>query len=170
MSEVSYWSAGCRPEAGSFLSAIDKDFAGVESSDNVGRIFLHRGLAILDFCEGKYKETEAKASGLVDEADKWKHYARAVYKVERPRLLDSALASARAAKANYELTSTFDDAFAKLIETRLTGEQIFGRYRLALKDRDALAGAVEGLVREKETVASRASDATKRVSDLESRV
>ena len=82
--EVSYWSAGCRPKAGSFLSVIDKDmlsFAGMESSTNAGRIFLHRGLAILDFCEGKYKEAEAKASGLAGEADKWKHYAQTVYKL-----------------------------------------------------------------------------------------
>ena len=57
------------------MSGVDKDmlsFAGVESSANAGRIFLHRGLAILDFCEGKYKEAEAKASSLVGEADKWK--------------------------------------------------------------------------------------------------
>lgn len=161
---------GCRPEAGGFLSTVDKDmlsFAGVESSANAGRIFLHRGLAILDFCEGKYKEAETKASELVGEADKWKHYARTVYKVERPRFLESAVAFATAAKANYELTSLFDDVFAKLVETRLTGEQIFERYRSTLKDRDALAGAIEGLVREKEAVASRASGAATKVAELE---
>ena len=41
---------------------------------------------------------------------------------------------------------------------------------MTLKDRDALAGVVEGLVREKEVVVTRASDATKRVSEVENRV
>ena len=171
--ERSYWSMGCRPKVGGFLSGVDRDmlsFAGVESSANAGRIFFHRGLAILDCCESKYKAAEAKSSRLVGEADKWKQYARTVYKVERPRFLDSALAFATAAKANYELASKFDDAFAKLMETRLTGEQIFERYRSTLKDRDALAGAIEGLVREKEMVASRASEAAARVIGLEDRV
>ena len=146
---------GCRPEAGGFLSPIDKDmlgFAGVESSANVGRIFLHRGLAILDYCESKYKEAESKAFGLAGEADKWRHYARIVYKVERPRFLDSALTFATTSRANHQLASLFDDTFAKLVETRLTSEQIFGWYWLTLKDRDVLAGAVKGLVREKEAV------------------
>ena len=171
--ERSYWSMGCRPEAGGFLSAVDKDMlssAGVEGSANAGRIFLHRGLAILDFCEGRYKEAEAKASESAGEADKWKQYARTVYRVERPRFLDSTLAFATAAKANHELSSKFDDAFAKLMEMRLTGVQIFERYRSTLKDRDALAGAIEGLVREKEAVASRASEAATRVIGLEDRV
>ena len=164
---------GCRPESGGFLSTVDKDMlnaAGVESSANAGRIFLHRGLAILDFCESKYKEAEAKAAELAREADKWKHYARTVYKVEHPCFLNSVLAFAIAARANQELTSMFDDAFAKLMETRLTGEQIFERYWSTLKDRDALAGAIEGLVREKEAVASRASEAAARAIGLEDRV
>ena len=93
-----------------------------------------------------------------------------MYKVERPRFLDSVLAFATASRANHQLASLLDDTFAKLVETGLTGEQIFERYRLTLKDRDALAGAVEGLVREKEAVVARASDSTRRVSELESRV
>ena len=41
---------------------------------------------------------------------------------------------------------------------------------MTLKDRNALAGAVEGLVCEKEAVVAWASDATRIVSELESRV
>ena len=67
-------------------------------------------------------------------------YAWTVYKVERPRFLDSALALATSSRANHQLASLLNDTFAKLVETGLTGEQIFERYRLTLKDRDALAG------------------------------
>lgn len=41
------------------MSPVDKDmlgFVGVESSTNSGWILLHRNLAILDYCENKYKE------------------------------------------------------------------------------------------------------------------
>lgn len=131
---------------------------------------MSRGLAVLDFCESKYKEAESKASELALKADKWKHYARAVYRVVHPRFLDSALAFATASRANHQLATLFEDALAKLVETRLIGEQIFVRYRLTLKDKDALASAVEGLVREKEAMSVRTSDAMKRVLELEGRV
>ena len=143
---------GCRPESGSFLSPIDQDMlssVGVESSANVGSIFLSRGLAVLDFCENKYKEAELKVSGLTEKMAKWKHYARSVYKVERPYFLDSSLVFAATARANHQLTALFDDLFAKLVETRLIREQICEHYWSTLKDRDALAGAIKELVRQK---------------------
>lgn len=114
-----------KPEAETFLSSIDKGMlnnAGLEGSLNAGRVFLQRGLSILDFCEGKYKDAEAKVSTLTEEANKWKHYARVVYKTECPQFLDSALAFATAVKANQGLASVYDDTFAKLVQTRLTGE------------------------------------------------
>ena len=88
-------------------------------------------------------------SGLIEEVAKWKHYVRTVYKVERPYFFDSSLAFTAAARANHQLSALFDNLFANLVETRLTREQTFEHYRSTLKDRHALAGAIQGLVREK---------------------
>lgn len=69
-----------------------------------------------------------------------------MFKVEHPCFIDASLALATFVRANHQMIALFDDAFAKLIETRLTREQIFERYRSTLKNRDALAGTIEGLV------------------------
>lgn len=50
-------------------------FTMVESSASAEKIFLQKNLAIIDFCESKYKEAESRVAGLTEEVAKWKHYA-----------------------------------------------------------------------------------------------
>lgn len=164
---------GYRPEAGCFLSLIDKDmlgFVGVKSFTNARRIFLYRNLTILDFCESKYKEAQLRVAGLNDEVAKWNHYAQTGFKVERPRFMDTSLALAAIARTNHQLSARLDDAIAMLIESKLSWEKIFDQYQSTLEDRDALTGTVERLMREKEVVGVHASNASKRVLELEAKI
>lgn len=93
-----------------------------------------------------------------------------MWKIEHLHFADTSLTLATTVWGNHGLAACFEDTFAKLVEGRLTGEQIFELYRSTLKDKDALAGVVKGLVWEKEVVDTYLSEAAQRVFELEVKI
>ena len=141
----------------------------VQNSNNVAKVSLQRRLAILK--ENRRKQNEAMniIGSFEKEVSKWRAIVSTIWRVERAQVEKAIVAFAEAVKSNHQLWSRVDDVFIKLVSTRLDGDQVFGRYKDVLKEKDDLAGKVEYSAKERETLDATVTNSARVIVDLQLR-
>ncbi|KAG5039972.1 hypothetical protein JHK82_012124 [Glycine max] len=115
-------------------------------------VFVQRSLAILDENGQRHKEALSNITTLEVEVTKWRATAQILWKVKFPKVANAIVALVEAIRSNYQLLSRVDDVFAKLVSTRLDGNEVFKRYKYLLKEKNDFTGKVERAFKEKEVL------------------
>jgi len=110
-----------------------------------------------------HQEVVQKVVSLETEVAKWRATAQTLWRVDCPKVVSAIVAFAEAVRMNRQLSFKVGDALAKLLCTRLDGDDLFRCCKgLKIKKLD-LGGKVESVAVEKDGLA-------KRIVELEARL
>lgn len=113
----------------------------------------------------RHKEALSNITTLEVEVTKWRATAQIVWKVKFPKVANAIVALVEAIRSNYQLLSRVDDVFAKLVSTRLDGNEVFKCYKYLLKEKNDFTGKVERAFKEKEVLKATVAKSAKVIAD-----
>jgi len=104
------------------------------------------------------------------EVAKWRATAHTIWRVERPKVANATIAFTKAIWSNRQLSSKVGGALAKLLRTRLDGDELFKHCKDLQVEKKDLAGKVEGIAVERDKLAKMVVDLDAQLKESESRL
>ena len=111
-----------------FVSTFDKNLirlAGVQNATDSTKIFFQRSLEILEENGQWYQEAVQKVASLEAEVAKWRATARTLWLVESPKVANATVAFVEVIRSNHQLSLKVDGVLAKLLRTKVDGDELF---------------------------------------------
>ena len=132
------------------------------------KVFLKRSLVILEENRQRHQEVMNKVASMEAETAKWRASACTVRRLERLKVASVVVALTEAVRSNHQLSSKVGSVLAKLLRTRLDGDELFKCYKDLKEKKMNLAGRVEDVVMKKYELAKKVADLEARLKESES--
>lgn len=116
------------------------------------KVFLQRSLDIFKENGQRHNEALNKITSFEVEVTKWRAIAWTLWRVEHPKVANTIV------------------ALAKLVSTRLDGNEVFKRCKDLFKERNDLATKVERASKEKEKLNVTVAESAKVITDLQAQL
>jgi len=144
-----------------FVSTFDKNLirlAGVQNATDSTKIFFQRSLEILEENGQWYQEAVHKVASLEAEVAKWRATARTLWLVESPKVANATVAFVEVIRSNHQLSLKVDGVLAKLLRTKVDGDELFKCCKDLQMEKKEVGGMVESMVAEGDGLAKIVSD------------
>jgi len=125
---------------------------------------------ILEENEQRHQEVLHKVASLEAEVTKWRAIARTIWRVKCLKVANAIIAFPEAIRSNHLLSSKVGVMLAKLLRTRLDGDELFKRCKDLQVEKKDLVGKVENIATEKGKLAKVVANLEARLKDSESRL
>ena len=125
---------------------------------------------ILEENEQRHQEVLHKVASLEAEVTKWRAIARTIWRVKCLKVANAIIAFPEAVRSNHQLSSKVGVMLAKLLRTRLDGDELFKRCKDLQVEKKDLVGKVENIATEKGKLAKVVANLEARLKDSESRL
>lgn len=90
--------------------------------------------------------------------------------MEHPKVASVTVTLVEATRFNYQLLSRVNDVFAKLASTRLDGDKVLECYQGLLKEKNDLASKVEHTTEKKEKLIAIVAESAKVIANLQAQL